>query len=39
MLGKLNKLVREELGVDEAPFDFDLFGTREVRFQTEEIGK
>ena len=38
MLGKLNKLVREELGADEAPFDFDLFGTREVRFQTEEVG-
>jgi hypothetical protein len=38
MLGKLNKLIRAELGVDEAPFDFDLFGTREVRFRTEEIG-
>jgi arylsulfatase A-like enzyme len=38
LLKKLNQLVREELGVDEAPFDVDLFGTREVKLQTEEIG-
>jgi arylsulfatase len=31
MLGKLHALVARELGKDAAPFDLDLFGTREVR--------
>lgn len=32
MLTKLNALIRHELGEDKAPFDLDLFGTREVRY-------
>jgi arylsulfatase len=31
MLRKLHALVERELGDDRAPFDLDLFGTREVR--------
>jgi arylsulfatase A-like enzyme len=31
MLGKLHALVAHELGEDRAPFDLNLFGTREVR--------
>ena len=38
MLGKLSKLVREELGVDEPPFDLDLFGTRDVKYHSERVG-
>jgi arylsulfatase len=30
MLAKLHKLVAEEIGEDRAPFDLDMFGTREV---------
>ncbi len=30
MLGKLHRLVREEIGEDLAPFDLDMFGTREI---------
>jgi arylsulfatase len=32
MLLKLHVLVRHELGDDRAPFDLDLFGTREVTY-------
>ncbi len=32
MLAKLHALVEREIGVDRAPFDLDLFGTREVRY-------
>jgi arylsulfatase len=32
MLAKLHALVREEIGDDRAPFDLDLFGTREVKY-------
>ncbi len=31
MLAKLHKLVETEIGEDGAPFDLDMFGTREVR--------
>lgn len=33
MLGKLNALVARELGDDTAPFDLDMFGTREVKYR------
>ncbi len=33
MLAKLNALIRQELGEDQAPFDLDLFGTREVKYR------
>ncbi|HWQ92885.1 MAG TPA: sulfatase-like hydrolase/transferase, partial [Clostridia bacterium] len=33
MLRKLHLLVRDELGDDRAPFDLDLFGTREVIYR------
>jgi arylsulfatase len=33
MLGKLNALIAEEIGEDRAPFDLDLFGTREVKYK------
>lgn len=33
MLHKLDALVREEIGEDRAPFDLDLFGTREVIYR------
>jgi arylsulfatase len=36
MLAKLHKLVREEIGEDRAPFDLNLFGTREVKYRREE---
>ena len=32
MLTKLHKLVEHELGEDTAPFDLDMFGTREVTY-------
>jgi arylsulfatase len=32
MLAKLHALVRDEVGEDRAPFDLDLFGTREVKY-------
>jgi arylsulfatase len=32
MLSKLHALVAHEIGDDRAPFDLDLFGTREVRY-------
>lgn len=35
MLGKLNKLVQEEIGEERAPFDLDMFGTREVKYSKE----
>ena len=37
MLAKLHQLVLEEIGEDRAPFDLDLFGTREVKFRTEAM--
>lgn len=37
MLQKLDALVRWELGDDEAPFDLDLFGTREVKYHSDEV--
>lgn len=33
MLGKLHALVARELGEERAPFDLDLFGTREVTYR------
>jgi arylsulfatase len=33
MLRKLNVLVQHEIGEDRAPFDLDLFGTREVKYR------
>ncbi len=36
MLAKLHALVQEELGEDRAPFDLDLFGTREVKYRQGE---
>jgi arylsulfatase A-like enzyme len=38
MLGKLHKLVEEEIGEDQPPFDLDIFGTREVKYRTAEPG-
>lgn len=37
MLGKLAHLIETELGEDEAPFDLDMFGTREVRYRLADI--
>jgi arylsulfatase len=36
MLAKLHALVAREIGDDHAPFDLDLFGTREVRYRGED---
>ena len=36
MLRKLNALVNQEIGEDRAPFDLDLFGTREVKHERGE---
>ena len=36
MLKKLHALVAHEIGEDKAPFDLDLFGTREVKYQKKE---
>ncbi len=33
MLKKLHALVEHEIGEDRAPFDLDMFGTREVRYR------
>jgi arylsulfatase len=33
MLAKLHRLVEQELGEDRAPFDMDMFGTREVKYK------
>lgn len=38
MLEKLHALVERELGEDRAPFDLDLFGTREVKYRTGDAG-
>jgi arylsulfatase len=35
MLAKLHARVREEIGNDTAPFDLDMFGTREVKYRGE----
>lgn len=35
MLAKLHHLVLVEIGDDRAPFDLNLFGTREIKFRTE----
>lgn len=34
LLIKLKGIIRHEIGEDRAPFDLDLFGTRELRKQT-----
>lgn len=34
MLAKLHRLVEQELGEDRAPFDLNLFGTREVKYHS-----
>lgn len=36
MLKKLHALVAHEIGEDKAPFELDLFGTREVKYQEKE---
>jgi arylsulfatase A-like enzyme len=36
MLKKLHALVAHEIGEDQAPFDLDLFGTREVKYKEKE---
>jgi arylsulfatase A-like enzyme len=36
MLGKLHALIRDEIGDDKAPFDLNLFSTREVKYPREE---
>jgi arylsulfatase len=33
MLGKLHRLVEQELGEDRPPFSLDIFGTREVKYR------
>jgi arylsulfatase len=33
MLGKLHSLIQNEMGDDIRPFDLDLFGTREIKYQ------
>jgi arylsulfatase len=34
MLKKLHALVEREIGEDHAPFDLNIFGTREVKYRT-----
>lgn len=36
MLQKLHHLVAMEIGDDRAPYDLDLFGTREIRYRVKE---
>ena len=36
MLGKLHALVQEEIGEERAPFDLNMFGTREVKYGKED---
>jgi arylsulfatase len=36
MLAKLHALVQNEIGEDRAPFDPDMFGTREVKYRKEK---
>lgn len=36
MLAKLHALVEWEIGNDTAPFDLDMFGTRNVKYRTED---
>src|SRR5690606_33450828 len=36
MLAKLHARVRQALGDDAAPFDLDMFGTRAVKYRTED---
>jgi arylsulfatase len=38
MLATLHALVAHEIGDDRAPFDLDLFGTREVRYREADRG-
>jgi arylsulfatase len=38
MLGKLNTLVAREIGEDRAPFDLDMFGSREVTYRDRPAG-
>lgn len=39
MLKKLHALVASEIGEDHAPFDFDIFGTREVKYRTAQTSE
>lgn len=36
MLPKLRALVRDQIGEERAPFDLDMFGTRELKYHTGE---
>lgn len=36
MLAKLHALVEAEIGEDRAPFDLDMFGTREIKYRKEQ---
>jgi arylsulfatase len=36
MLGKLHKLVQDEIGEDRSPFDLDMFGTGQVKYRREK---
>jgi hypothetical protein len=38
MLAKLHKLVADEIGEDRAPFDLDMFSTREVTYRSSTAG-
>ncbi len=38
MLEKLNALIQAELGDDRAPFDLNMFGTREVTYRSAQEG-
>jgi arylsulfatase A-like enzyme len=38
MLKKLHVLVASEIGDDHAPFDLDMFGTREVKYRKAKVG-
>ncbi len=35
LLAKLNSLIEQEIGEDTAPFDLDMFGTRQVKYRAE----
>ncbi|HMM41281.1 MAG TPA: sulfatase-like hydrolase/transferase [Thermomicrobiales bacterium] len=39
MLAKLHALILHEIGDDGAPFDLDMFGTREVTYRTDRSSK
>jgi arylsulfatase len=39
MLDKLHVLVQQEIGDDHAPFDLNLFGTREIKYGRGDAGQ